>query len=171
MTNNDPWGTPEPEPEYDPPAAPYVAPVAASVTADNHGATVTFKAGPRYSESLIVTRGNDVADVLEQIGGSAAGLSNGQAMVALFDIAARQQKYFVSLFEGAPTSSTNTAAQSNNVPSSQPNRTGPPNGETKYCQHGERVYREGINGSGKPYKGHFCPSNDRDNQCKPEWAK
>jgi hypothetical protein len=40
------------------------------------------------------------------------------------------------------------------------------------CMHGPRVYREGVSGkTGKPYKMWACPSDDRANQCQPEWVR
>lgn len=41
-------------------------------------------------------------------------------------------------------------------------------GAAPACEHGARVWREGVSkSSGKPYRGWFCPSMDRGNQCKP----
>ena len=37
------------------------------------------------------------------------------------------------------------------------------------CAHGQRVYKEGTNKSGKPYKGWFCGSNVQG--CSPEWVR
>lgn len=38
------------------------------------------------------------------------------------------------------------------------------------CVHGVRVFRKGVSKAGKPYEAWFCPSTDRNAQCKPEWA-
>jgi hypothetical protein len=36
------------------------------------------------------------------------------------------------------------------------------------CAHGAMVYKSGVSKtSGKPYSGHFCPSSNRADQCKP----
>lgn len=36
------------------------------------------------------------------------------------------------------------------------------------CRHGAMVYKQGVSKtSGKPYSGHFCPSSNRADQCKP----
>lgn len=36
------------------------------------------------------------------------------------------------------------------------------------CAHGAMVYKSGVSKtSGKPYSGHFCPSSNRAEQCKP----
>lgn len=39
------------------------------------------------------------------------------------------------------------------------------------CQHGAMVYREGTSKSGAPYKAYFCPSQNRKNQCDPQWVR
>lgn len=36
------------------------------------------------------------------------------------------------------------------------------------CQHGGKVWKEGQNKAGRPYKGWFCPANV--NGCAPTWA-
>lgn len=39
------------------------------------------------------------------------------------------------------------------------------------CRHGAMVYKQGVSKtSGKPYSGHFCPSSNRADQCKPEFG-
>ena len=36
------------------------------------------------------------------------------------------------------------------------------------CAHGAMVYKSGVSKtSGRPYSGHFCPSSNRADQCKP----
>ena len=47
-----------------------------------------------------------------------------------------------------------------------PNPSGPP---APTCQHGARVYKEGVNKKGGTYKAWFCPSNDRNTQCPAQW--
>ena len=45
-------------------------------------------------------------------------------------------------------------------------------GPGKSCRHGAMTWREGVSkSSGKPYKGWFCPSRDRNDQCSPEFAR
>lgn len=71
----------------------------------------------------------------------------------------------------ASTGSTATAVATTEAPRPQPDRSAPPNGEKKYCSHGERQYKEGVSKAGKTYKAYFCSSQDKDAQCAPEWAK
>jgi hypothetical protein len=42
-------------------------------------------------------------------------------------------------------------------------------GAAPSCPHGVKEYKTGVNKQGRPYKAWFCPSQDKNNQCKPEW--
>jgi hypothetical protein len=42
-------------------------------------------------------------------------------------------------------------------------------GAAPTCPHGVKEYKSGVGKTGKPYKRWACPSQDRNNQCKPEW--
>lgn len=52
----------------------------------------------------------------------------------------------------------------------QPPQTGG-QGPAPMCPHGERTYKAGISGQGKPYKMWACPAPQGPGQCKPEWVK
>lgn len=39
-------------------------------------------------------------------------------------------------------------------------------GDARYCQHGMRNFKSGINKNNKPYSGYFCTANS----CPPEWG-
>jgi hypothetical protein len=43
--------------------------------------------------------------------------------------------------------------------------------EKYYCQHGERLRKEGTSKAGKPYLGYVCTEKRKDDQCEPIWAK
>lgn len=38
------------------------------------------------------------------------------------------------------------------------------------CAHGTMTFREGMGAKG-PWKGYFCPIQDKAQQCKPQWVK
>lgn len=45
-------------------------------------------------------------------------------------------------------------------------------GDAPRCQHGVMVWKEGTNTkTGKPWKGWFCPSQDRNDQCPVQWKR
>ena len=41
--------------------------------------------------------------------------------------------------------------------------------EQPSCKHGYREYKTGIGKTGNPYKGNYCPSKDRKDQCPVQW--
>lgn len=43
--------------------------------------------------------------------------------------------------------------------------------EKYYCQHGERLRKEGTSKAGKPYLGYVCTEKRKEDQCDPIWAK
>jgi hypothetical protein len=43
--------------------------------------------------------------------------------------------------------------------------------EKYYCQHGERLRKEGTSKQGKPYLGYVCTERSKADQCDPIWAK
>lgn len=65
--------------------------------------------------------------------------------------------------QGAPQSAPWAPAPTSPSPGVQ--------GAAPSCVHGPRRYKEGVNKQGKPYKAWFCPSQDRNNQCPPEWVR
>ena len=43
--------------------------------------------------------------------------------------------------------------------------------EKYYCEHGERLRKEGTSKAGKPYLGYVCTEKRKEDQCDPIWAK
>jgi len=43
--------------------------------------------------------------------------------------------------------------------------------EKYYCQHGERLMKQGTSKQGKPYLGYVCTEKRKEDQCEPIWAK
>jgi hypothetical protein len=43
--------------------------------------------------------------------------------------------------------------------------------EKYYCQHGERLKKEGVSKQNKPYLGYVCTEKRKDDQCEPIWAR
>lgn len=163
MTNSDPWAT-EPEPAYEPPASSYEAP-AAPVAAQAAEVVQTIKFGTAFDAPWSVVHGPNPATVNAIMGDPEYRQT--------IDLTVKIARYAQGQWSGTKTTPDAALRDSNtnSAPRSQPDRTDPPNGEAKYCAHGERSYKEGVSKAGKPYKGYFCTSQDKDNQCSPEWAK
>jgi hypothetical protein len=46
---------------------------------------------------------------------------------------------------------------------------GPPDNNPHYCNHGMRAWKSGVSSKGNAYAAWYCPSNDRNGQCPPEY--
>lgn len=130
------------------------------VNAQNEGKlTITLKGGAGFDAPWIVIHAQDAADGLEQM--------KDPALKELMNIV----KSAGSHFSGGSGNATQRPAQQAQGGARPPQQSAP-SGETKTCQHGEMVFKSGVSkSSGKPYKGFFCPSNDRNAQCKPEFIR
>lgn len=123
--------------------------------------TVTLKGGEGFAAPWVVIHAENAQDALEQL--------NDKNMGELLKRVRQVSDFFVQSGGNA------SQRQSQNQPAQQsqrPPQQQAPNGETKTCQHGEMVFRSGVSkASGKPYKGFFCPSSDRNDQCKPQFIR
>jgi hypothetical protein len=138
-------------------------PVTIAVTPQSDGkVVVTLKGGTGYDSPWIVIHAADVDDALAQLKDDALG--------ELIQRTAQVGKYFAE--SGKPAGQA--APQQQQAPQGRPGQPQgsqqAPNGEERYCAHGKRQFKSGVNKSGKPYKAFFCSSQDRNNQCAPEWA-
>jgi hypothetical protein len=43
--------------------------------------------------------------------------------------------------------------------------------ERFYCEHGERLLKQGTSKQGKPYMGYVCTEKRKEDQCEAIWAK
>jgi hypothetical protein len=156
MSSNDPWGE---EPQS---VAAQAAPKQ-SYDAEKYPAAEivqTVKLGSGYADPWLVVHGPDAATV--------NAIVNTTEYRDLIDTTVKISRYAQRAYAGT-TSAAPAAA--NTAPKAQPDHTVAPSGETKYCEHGARSYKEGVSKAGKTYKGFFCSSADKDNQCAPEWVK
>jgi hypothetical protein len=164
--SNDPFA-------FDAPAEPGPVaeqPIVRTLTAssDDHKVRVTLKGGKGYDAPWITVDGTSIPDVLGQL------VDHGDALKDLLDRASKVGAYFARLGNGAQTAPAGPepTARSNQSSDAKPERQQAPGGQSKYCSHGEMVFKSGVaKSSGKPYKGFFCPSDDRDEQCKPEFIR
>lgn len=74
---------------------------------------------------------------------------------------------------GAAPAAVKPASQAHPVqaapaPADDPFESATPAGPV--CSHGPRKWREGTSKNGKPYRGWFCTSTNRNDQCPAEWA-
>lgn len=140
----------------------------------NAAISITLKAGQGYDSPWVVIRADDpqaalnrlnavgqlgilartaeVATELQGVYAAARPVQNGGIGATAVAVEGTQAQ------AGWSSGGGQQAAQSGGTPSPR-------------CQHGERVFREGVSKkTGKPYKAWYCPNPNRDAQCAPEWA-
>lgn len=167
LSYEDPWGSvpaqndyaPSPEPAQPPATAASVA-VSDSVSVQHStdGVSATFKFAGAYSDPWVVVKGSDPADVLAKV--------NTREFKDLMD---RVQQiagmYGASGGKGSPPAGGGQRQQQSRAPQQAQEA---PNGEKRYCDHGEMVFKSGVSKAGKPYKLFSCTA-PRDQQCKAEF--
>lgn len=128
---------------------------------DANYTTVILKGGKGYGAPSISIRGESIVDALKQMKDHETELQE------LIREAAKYGKAFGKLVDGAAPASNGGGQAGKPAGATQA-----PNGETApTCAHGTMVWKSGISKAGNTYKGYFCPSQDRDNQCKPQFRK
>jgi hypothetical protein len=173
---------PEPEQAPEPPADPEPAPAPAKKAAAkktnplvtpvvNVGSTggkvtMTFKGGSGFDAPWIVIHADDLDDALTQVS------EGGKTLAAVMERVQKAGQHFVGLGGGsAPARGGNGGGQqrTSNAPQGAQEA---PNGEKRYCEHGEMRFRSQVSKkTGKPYKGFFCTSGDRDNECDAQFLR
>lgn len=121
--------------------------------------SLTFKAGASFDSPWVVVEGGTVPGVLADLKAQAAEVGE------LFGLVTKGAQSFQKGYGGSAPAPQAQAG-------SRPPQQQAPSGETKTCAHGEMAFKSGVSkSSGKPYKGFFCPSNDRNNQCPPQFIR
>ncbi|AYD87076.1 hypothetical protein SEA_NICOLETERA_49 [Mycobacterium phage NicoleTera] len=171
MSYEDPWSTtpaqPEPTPEPEPTPAPVTTTATAaavdsvSVQHSTDGVSATFKFAGAYSDPWVVVKGSDPADVLAKV--------NTPEFKELMD----KVQFIASHYAGAGAKPAGNAgggapaqAQQSRAPQAAQEA---PNGEKRYCAHGEMEFKSGVSKkTGKPYKLFSCTA-PRDQQCEAQF--
>lgn len=139
------------------PAANAAAPVGGD---DQNYVTVILKGGTGYGAPSISIRGGSIPDALAQMKGHDDDLKE------LVQAAAKYGKAFGRIVDGdKPQAGGGGQAQE------RPAHQSAPGGEERYCKHGSMEFKSGMSKAGNSYKGFFCPSRDRADQCKPQFMK
>ncbi|AVJ50796.1 hypothetical protein SEA_OLANP_52 [Mycobacterium phage OlanP] len=168
-----PVEAPEPEESLfdEPPAeAPKKAPAkkaAAKVTnvvAPSEGKVVlTFKGGTGFDAPWIVIHAESLQDAYEQMVGE-----NGALLGELFTRVQNAGQAFAKLAPqpaggGNGGSRGGSTQRQSNAPQAAQEA---PNGEKRYCAHGEMKFKSGVSKkNGKPYQMFVCQSGDRNDEC------
>ncbi|QFG11562.1 hypothetical protein PBI_BOGOSYJAY_49 [Mycobacterium phage BogosyJay] len=161
------------EPTPPPAQAPVVNNTAAPVTVSPAGdLSVTFKGDGTYTAPWIVPKYASVDAALVDLGvdaGEVAKLGQGQKWFALFDRATKMAQHFASLGGGTPNSKPAGGGGGGGQRQAPQAAKEAPNGEKKFCKHGEMEYKSGTSKkTGKPYALFSCTA-PRDEQCDAQW--
>lgn len=131
-------------------------------SSDREYASITFKAGTGYNAPWLVLKPSSMEEAQEMV--------NHEDLSELLDQIARKNKEFEKAFGGAPTSAKPASSGgwgSKNKPAAKSSQGQVEETDDGYeCEHGEAVYKSGKT-NGRKWAGYFCPSRDRDEQCKP----
>ncbi|AHJ86506.1 ribonucleoside reductase class II [Mycobacterium phage 20ES] len=168
LSYEDPWSTapaqpeptPAPAPEPTPAPVQQAAPVATvapggvqQVQHSTDGVSATFKFAGQYSDPWVVVKGADPADVLAKV--------NTGEFKALMD----KVQQIAGVYAGAaakPAGNAGGGGQQSRAPQAAQEA---PNGEKRYCSHGEMTFKSGVSKkTGNPYKMFVCTA-PRDQQC------
>lgn len=130
------------------------------------GFTITLKGGSGYWVPWIVVRGATAEEAKQNL--------RDMIESELHRVTAAASGMFMEkVGESAPAKAAPAkpaAAPTAPLPAGwSPAPSGGGSGQT--CRHGARTYKVGTSKAGKPYRAHFCPSPDRNDQCDPVWVQ
>lgn len=124
---------------------------------NKQGITVTLKGGTGYDAPWVVIHADTPEQALDL-------LHDDETFKNLLDQSAKVGKYFAE--KGAPVKAASGGGDA------KPARQNAPGGESRQCSHGEMTFRSGVSGSGKAWKGFFCPTpKGTAGQCEPEFIR
>jgi hypothetical protein len=130
-------------------------------SAESDGKVVlTFKGGRDFDAPWIVIHANGLQEAHDFVVGDNA---------ALLAVVMERVQVAGKHFSGKPASAAQGSAQPES--SAPPASQAAPGGETRYCEHGEMVFKSGVaKATGKPYSLFSCTA-PREHQCKAQFLK
>lgn len=140
--------------------------------ADFHPYTLSLKGHSGFDAPLLVMRGKSITHLADQFENT-----DGAELARLMRNASRAAKYFTEQFpdQGAQKGGGGNRGGGNSgggQRSGQPQASQEaPNGEKRFCAHGEMRFKSDVSKAGKPYKGFFCTSRDRSDQCDAQFLR
>lgn len=138
-------------------------PAAAAVVPSEGKVVLTFKGGTGFDAPWIVIHAEDLHDAYDQVNGENAKL--------LADLMTKTQAAGQHFAGMAPKGSSGGGQSQGGGGGRQAPQGAQeaPNGEERFCAHGKMQFKSGVSKAGKAYKGFFCSSRDRNDQCKAQF--
>lgn len=160
MTVHDPWAE-EPTPKADTkPAAEGPKPSATAEAVDE--VVVTLKAGTSFSDPWIVLHAKNVQAALNHL--------SDNNLKELMDRVKRAGKYFVGEKDLEPAKRVGLTTPEPAKTWQPPIAQAPPAGESRYCSHGEMVYKTSKKDAPKKWRAFMCPQpQGESDRCTPQW--
>ncbi|TCO56882.1 hypothetical protein [Actinocrispum wychmicini] len=160
----------DPFAEHDAPDQPHDRPqddtttvtTTAVTAAGEHKVRVTLKAGAGYDAPWITIDGTDVHDAADQLGDT-------DGVKQLVELTVSAAKFLHRSY--GPAQQRSSAGSSSGSGQRQAGKPAganeAPNGEKRYCEHGQRLYKSGFSEkTGKNWGAFDCPEK----VCDREWA-
>lgn len=139
----------------------------------NDDYVISFKPHGGYDSPLIVVKAKDNQEAADKID----TLTDLAVRVANADVAIKAAFLAAGALGATPVSPAPQAGAAPQGAPAAPQRpaqapAGPPGQNAPTCPHGTKVWRAAKPGSGKTWKGWFCPSpQGTPDQCAPEFIK
>ena len=122
---------------------------------------LTFKGGRDFDAPWVVIHANGLQEAHDFVVGDNAAL-----LAVVMDRVKTASKHFAGIAAPAPAQAG--AAPQRGAPQASQQA---PGGETRFCSHGEMVFKSGVaKATGKPYSLFSCTA-PRESQCKAEFLK
>ncbi|MGW1739986.1 hypothetical protein ACWCPQ_14370 [Nocardia sp. NPDC001965] len=158
--------TPEPTKEAPKPRRTAVKKTAAVEESGEGKVTVTLKGGSGHGAPWIVIHAADVQDAYDQFEGDNATL-----LAQLMTKVANAGKHFAGLSPAAPAQDQRSGGGQQRSGGGAPaGATQAPNGEKRFCAHGEMEFKSGVSQKGNAYKLFSCTA-PRNEQCDAQYLK
>lgn len=119
--------------------------------------TVSFKSDEGYGAALLVVRGDNVAELEENVKA---------VQESLLETIVETK----GLFHTAAGMATPAPAAPQNTQAATQSEGAQVVGQDRFCNHGKRTYRSGTNSRGA-WEGWFCPQpKNASDKCEPVWG-
>lgn len=133
---------------------------------DEGKVVLTFKGGTGFDAPWIVIHAKDLDDALDHVSGD-----NASTLATIMERTQIAGKHFAGLAPAKPATGNSGGGQPAQRQAAPQAAQGAPNGEVRYCSHGEMRFRSGTSKAGKAYSAFFCSSGDRNDECKAQFLR
>lgn len=126
---------------------------------------------PKVGNTLINLRGDTPEEMLNVLGWAETNAPAIVRAIAALEMTGQAPALaeMASTAQAEPGYTWNGQVAVPNRPTQEAPTPQPP-GPSPSCRHGAMTYKEGTSKNNKAYKGWFCPSSNRNDQCQAQWV-